>query len=223
MFNYVLILWISETLITWGSNFSGTNKISDPNAIAGISIIHLLLSYVSFPAYLLPISPLCIFQCVSSTLRLSAAAARASIAVCGASLQLCVRWVLAHNSGCVNRTIFFSFSKKFVKLTKLDIRELVLVKAAVLFAFKVNLRSPLKPQKSWPSENKNCVKTAQTHKKIETTTKKIMVSRRKILSRSRDELHSDIYFMAEDDDEDVWYSKEKLYRVSSIIFSCFSL
>jgi len=39
-----------------------------------------------------------------------------------------------------------------------------------------------------------------------------MVSRRKILSRSRDELHSDIYFMAEDDDEDVWYSKEKLYR-----------
>ena len=42
-----------------------------------------------------------------------------------------------------------------------------------------------------------------------------MVSRRKILSRSRDELHSDIYFMAEDDDEDVWYSKEKLYRVSS--------
>ena len=44
-----------------------------------------------------------------------------------------------------------------------------------------------------------------------------MVSRRKILSRSRDELHSDIYFMAEDDDEDVWYSKEKLYRVSSII------
>ena len=48
-----------------------------------------------------------------------------------------------------------------------------------------------------------------------------MVSRRKILSRSRDELHSDIYFMAEDDDEDVWYSKEKLYRVSSIIFTCF--
>lgn len=41
-----------------------------------------------------------------------------------------------------------------------------------------------------------------------------MVSRRKILSRSRDELHSDIYFMNEDDDEDVWFSKEKLYRVS---------
>ena len=41
-----------------------------------------------------------------------------------------------------------------------------------------------------------------------------MVSRRKILSRSRDELHSDIYFMNEDDDEDIWYSKEKLYRVS---------
>lgn len=40
-----------------------------------------------------------------------------------------------------------------------------------------------------------------------------MVSRRRILSRSRDELHnSDIYFMNEDDEDDVWYSKEKLYR-----------
>ena len=58
-------------------------------------------------------------------------------------------------------------------------------------------------------------------KKLKQQQKKIMVSRRKILSRSRDELHSDIYFMAEDDDEDVWYSKEKLYRVSSIIFTCF--
>jgi hypothetical protein len=40
-----------------------------------------------------------------------------------------------------------------------------------------------------------------------------MVSRRKILSRSRDELHSDIYYMAENDDDDVWYNKEKLYAV----------
>ena len=46
-----------------------------------------------------------------------------------------------------------------------------------------------------------------------------MVSRRKILSRSRDELHSDIYFMNEDDDEDIWYSKEKLYRVGILLFS----
>jgi len=38
-----------------------------------------------------------------------------------------------------------------------------------------------------------------------------MVSRRKILSRSRDELHSDIYYMAENDDDDVWFSKEKMY------------
>ena len=43
-----------------------------------------------------------------------------------------------------------------------------------------------------------------------------MVSRRKILSRSRDELHSDIYYMAEDDDDDVWHSKDKLYRVRLI-------
>ena len=43
--------------------------------------------------------------------------------------------------------------------------------------------------------------------------KTAMVSRRKILSRSRDELHSDIYYMAENDDDDVWYNKEKLYAV----------
>ena len=43
-----------------------------------------------------------------------------------------------------------------------------------------------------------------------------MVSRRKILSRSRDELHSDIYYMAEDDDDDVWHSKDKLYSVRLI-------
>ena len=50
-----------------------------------------------------------------------------------------------------------------------------------------------------------------------------MVSRRKILSRSRDELHSDIYYMAENDDDDVWYNKEKLYavrvRAKSVNFS----
>ena len=45
-----------------------------------------------------------------------------------------------------------------------------------------------------------------------------MVSRRKILSRSRDELHSDIYYMAEDDDDDVWHSKDKLYRVREHFF-----
>ena len=50
-------------------------------------------------------------------------------------------------------------------------------------------------------------------------TPRTMVSRRKILSRSRDELHSDIYFMNEDDDEDIWYSKEKLYRVGIALFS----
>lgn len=40
-----------------------------------------------------------------------------------------------------------------------------------------------------------------------------MVSRRKILSRSRDELHSDFYNHEEQDD--IWLSKEKLYKVSS--------
>lgn len=38
-----------------------------------------------------------------------------------------------------------------------------------------------------------------------------MVSRRKILSRSRDDLNSETYVQEE---EDVWYQKEKLFRVS---------
>ena len=46
-----------------------------------------------------------------------------------------------------------------------------------------------------------------------------MVSRRKILSRSRDELHSDIYYMAENDDDDVWYNKDKLYAVRKELLS----
>ena len=40
-----------------------------------------------------------------------------------------------------------------------------------------------------------------------------MVSRRKILSRSRDDLNLEGPVPAEDE-EDVWYQKEKLYKVS---------
>ena len=40
-----------------------------------------------------------------------------------------------------------------------------------------------------------------------------MVSRRKILSRSRDDLNLEGPVPA-DDEEDVWYQKEKLYKVS---------
>lgn len=40
-----------------------------------------------------------------------------------------------------------------------------------------------------------------------------MVSRRKILSRSRDDLNLEAPAQAEDE-EDVWYQKEKLYKVS---------
>lgn len=40
-----------------------------------------------------------------------------------------------------------------------------------------------------------------------------MVSRRKILSRSRDDLSSDV-FVQQQEEEDVWYQKEKLFRVS---------
>lgn len=37
-----------------------------------------------------------------------------------------------------------------------------------------------------------------------------MISRRKILSRSRDDIDN---FYGNDDDEDVWYEKDKLYKV----------
>lgn len=40
-----------------------------------------------------------------------------------------------------------------------------------------------------------------------------MVSRRKILSRSRDDLNLDQAYYR--DEEDVWYQKETLYKVSA--------
>lgn len=39
-----------------------------------------------------------------------------------------------------------------------------------------------------------------------------MVSRRKILSRSRDDLHMDSNYQPPEDEEDVWYQKDKLYK-----------
>lgn len=43
-----------------------------------------------------------------------------------------------------------------------------------------------------------------------------MVSRRKILSRSRDDLNLEHHqqYVTQDDEEDVWYQKDKLYKVS---------
>lgn len=40
-----------------------------------------------------------------------------------------------------------------------------------------------------------------------------MISRRKILSRSRDELSYQNRYNPYEDEEDVWMSKEKLYKV----------
>lgn len=40
-----------------------------------------------------------------------------------------------------------------------------------------------------------------------------MVSRRKILSRSRDDLHLEQSHIPEEE-EDVWYQKDKLFKVS---------
>jgi len=39
-----------------------------------------------------------------------------------------------------------------------------------------------------------------------------MVSRRRILSRSRDDLHMDTTFQPPEEEEDVWYQKDKLYK-----------
>lgn len=42
-----------------------------------------------------------------------------------------------------------------------------------------------------------------------------MVSRRKILSRSRDDLNLEHqYQQQQEEEEDVWYQKDKLYKVS---------
>lgn len=41
-----------------------------------------------------------------------------------------------------------------------------------------------------------------------------MVSRRRILSRSRDDLHMDSSFQPPEEEEDVWYQRDKLYKVS---------
>lgn len=40
-----------------------------------------------------------------------------------------------------------------------------------------------------------------------------MVSRRKILSRSRDDLNLDQTFQQQEEEEDVWFNKDKLYKV----------
>lgn len=51
-----------------------------------------------------------------------------------------------------------------------------------------------------------------------------MVSRRKILSRSRDDLNLDQVYtkqqMMEDAEEDIWYQKEKLFKVSRRFVIC---
>lgn len=48
-----------------------------------------------------------------------------------------------------------------------------------------------------------------------------MVSRRKILSRSRDDLNLEQQYQQQqqEDEDDVWYQKDKLYKVSADIFS----
>lgn len=40
-----------------------------------------------------------------------------------------------------------------------------------------------------------------------------MVSRRRILSRSRDDLNLDSAFVMQEEEEDVWYQRDKLYKV----------
>lgn len=48
-----------------------------------------------------------------------------------------------------------------------------------------------------------------------------MISRRRILSRSRDELNfAGDQFNGYNDEEDVWYTKDKLFKVSSNLDVC---
>lgn len=47
-----------------------------------------------------------------------------------------------------------------------------------------------------------------------------MVSRRKILSRSRDDLNIQSPFQQQDEEEDVWYQKEKLFKVIGKVLLC---
>jgi hypothetical protein len=42
-----------------------------------------------------------------------------------------------------------------------------------------------------------------------------MVSRRKILSRSRDDLNLETSYPQPEEEEDVWYQKDKLFKVSN--------
>lgn len=50
-----------------------------------------------------------------------------------------------------------------------------------------------------------------------------MVSRRKILSRSRDDLNLEHQYQQQDDEEDIWYQKDKLYKVSKKSYKTFRL
>ncbi|KAL1396995.1 hypothetical protein pipiens_002599 [Culex pipiens pipiens] len=54
---------------------------------------------------------------------------------------------------------------------------------------------------------------------LEATLPREMVSRRKILSRSRDDLNLDSTFIAQEEEEDVWYQKDKLYKVGCVTIS----
>uniref|UniRef100_A0A182J5G5 Uncharacterized protein n=1 Tax=Anopheles atroparvus TaxID=41427 RepID=A0A182J5G5_ANOAO len=49
---------------------------------------------------------------------------------------------------------------------------------------------------------------------LEATLPREMVSRRKILSRSRDDLNLDQSYITQEEEEDVWYQKEKLYKAA---------
>ncbi|KAI5712953.1 hypothetical protein M8J75_012572 [Diaphorina citri] len=59
---------------------------------------------------------------------------------------------------------------------------------------------------------KNIIYSCGPH--INTLTTTDMVSRRRILSRSRDDLNLDVVpgFGNQEEEEDVWYQKEKLYK-----------
>lgn len=50
-----------------------------------------------------------------------------------------------------------------------------------------------------------------------------MVSRRKILSRSRDDLNMEQPYVPAAEEEDVWYQKDKLFKVCMVCVASISL
>lgn len=94
----------------------------------------------------------------------------------------------------INRVYFFFFMSIIFFYHKKNYSALILISILYFFLFSIYSLGPLE---TLPRE---------------------MVSRRKILSRSRDDLNLEHQYQQQDDEEDIWYQKDKLYKVSFSFF-----